>query len=62
MRIRVLNAVIDGRTKGALLDVNAASAAHLVRIGYAEYVADKAEVTTAEPAEAETKPKRRRRG
>jgi hypothetical protein len=44
VKIEVLNAVIDGRTKGNQLEVGEKSAKHLVSIGYAKLVEETAEV------------------
>lgn len=38
VNIEVLDAVIDGQGKGAVIDVEAATADYLVRIGYAKVV------------------------
>ena len=41
VKIEVLNAVIDGHTKGEQLDVDTKSAKHLIAIGYAKEVEEK---------------------
>lgn len=54
-KIEVLDAVIDGHVKGEQLEVDAKSAEHLIKIGYAkEVVVTKAEV---KPATTKTRAK-----
>lgn len=56
VRIEVLDAVVDGQGKGAVLVVEAKTAQHLANIGYVRIVGE--EKVEAEPTEKPTKPKR----
>lgn len=48
VKIEVLDAIIDGKRKGAVLDVEASSATYLAKIGYAKIIEDaKKDGTTA---------------
>lgn len=40
VKVRVLNAVVDGKGKGEVVSVEERSAKHLVSIGYVERVAE----------------------
>lgn len=49
VKIEVLDAIIDGKRKGAVLDVEASSAAYLAKIRYAKIIEDaKKNETTAQ--------------
>ncbi|MEC0370042.1 hypothetical protein [Paenibacillus chibensis] len=55
VKIEVLDAVVDGQGKGAVLDVEAKTAQHLANIGYVRILD---EVKSEEPDEKPAKSKR----
>jgi hypothetical protein len=58
VKVEVLDAIVDGQGKGAVIDVEAKTAKHLASIGYVRVVEEKkAEKSEDKPAET-TKSKR----
>lgn len=54
IKVEVLDAVVDGRGKGAVIEVEAKTAEHLANIGYVRVVDEKKTESSAKP-KAETK-------
>jgi hypothetical protein len=54
VKVEVLDAIVDGQGKGAVIDVEAKTAKHLASIGYVRVIEEK----KAEKSEEPTKPKR----
>lgn len=67
VKVRVLNAVVDGNSEGSEIEINEASAKHLASIGYVELVAEeskpkaKAESAPTDAAKSAEKPKAQRK-
>lgn len=53
-KIKVLDAVINGNGAGAVIDVTEREADHLVKIGYAERVAEPVKPVAKAPARKQT--------
>lgn len=57
VKVRVLNAVVDGNGEGSVIELNVDSAKHLVSLGYVEILAEEKVATKTESApKAEPKP------
>jgi len=67
VKVRVLDAVIDGNGKGSVINIDAKSAKHLASIGYVELVAEeskpkaKAESAPTNADKSAEKPKPQRK-
>lgn len=58
VKIEVLDAIVDGQGKGAVIEVEAKTAQHLANIGYVRVIEEKKAEKAEDKPEKETKPKR----